>query len=92
MLPIAEAGASPVCPHTMTAELEGTLTNAFWYEATLSLLAACDAILMAPGWERSTGAVNEFKWAGEHALPRFEAKHLGEIPDTLTAWIKERLP
>jgi hypothetical protein len=88
--PIAEAGGSPVCPHTMTADLDGAMTYEFWIESTMSLLARCDAVLMTPNWDRSSGARGERDWALEHGLPVFYTTQFGVVPTELMCWLDEQ--
>lgn len=66
-LAVAESGAMPLCPHTNTRFFNGTVTDEFWLAGTLELLRRCDAIIMVPGWEKSSGARAELA----------EAKRLG---------------
>jgi hypothetical protein len=53
---LAEMGAAPLCPHTMTRFFDGTLSDDYWLAVTLELMRRCDAILLLDGWERSAGA------------------------------------
>lgn len=89
-IPIAEAGGSPVCPHTMTADLDGTMTYRFWIESTMSLMARCDAVLMTPDWQRSSGARGEHDWAKANGRPVFYATQFGIVPEELFCWIDEQ--
>jgi len=59
ILPIAQIGACPVCPHTMTQHFDHTMTDDFWLEATSCLLEACDALIATDRWYESDGAMNE---------------------------------
>ena len=71
ILPLAEAGACPVCPHTMTRNFDGTMTWKRWMAVTLCMLEACDAVLMVPGYQSSAGAMREYDRAVELRLPVF---------------------
>lgn len=84
ILPIAELGASPVCPHSMTRFFNGTLTYDFWIQSTLALLARCDAIFLRPDWIRSKGAQGEFVFAVKHKIPDFVSL------SSLRTWIRGR--
>lgn len=64
--------ALAVCPHSLGRVMVGTMTPEFWYEATLALLERCDAILLIPGWEDSSGSVREAQRAKELGLPVFK--------------------
>jgi len=79
---VAAAGAYPVIPHANTGDHFSDLQpDSFWLDATLELLRRCDAVLLIPGWEQSTGAKHE----------RAEAKRLGipvfESTEALRDWI-----
>ena len=74
-------GAAPLCPHSNTRFFNGTHTYEFWIDATAALLAKCDAIIMTPDWERSSGARKEHAQALRDAIPIFY--HL----QTLQGWL-----
>lgn len=71
-LRVAEMGASALVPHTMGRHLVGTITPAYWYEATLALMLKCDAVLTVDAWGSSNGATNEVLVAREKGIPVFE--------------------
>lgn len=66
---VAEMGLVPLCPHTMTRFFNGTLTDAYWLAATMELLRRCDAILLLPCWQSSSGSVAERAEARRLGLP-----------------------
>jgi len=68
---VAEAGYVPLIPHANTAHFDGTLTDDFWIEATAELLRRCDALVLVPGWQSSTGAKGEIELAHELGIPVF---------------------
>jgi hypothetical protein len=80
-LAVAYAGAAPMIPRTNTRFFNGELTYEFWIAATLALLAKCDAIIMTPDWQRSSGARGEHAYAEAHGLPIFYDV------ESLTAWL-----
>lgn len=45
-LRVARMGAVPVVPHSMYRYYQGSLPDAFWIEATLSLLHTCQAMVI----------------------------------------------
>ncbi len=69
---VAECGCMPVIPHANTAHFDGTMTDEFWLAGTIALLRKCDAILMIPGWQNSTGAREEMRVADEIGLPIYK--------------------
>ena len=68
---VAHLGATPLCPHTMTRFMQGTLTDGYWLAATLELARRCDAILLVDGWERSEGSQGEKHGMEEIGRPVF---------------------
>jgi hypothetical protein len=68
---IARAGCLPVIPHTMLRNFQGLagLDDAFWLDATLSLLKRCDALILLPTWEASIGSRGEAAQAKVDDLP-----------------------
>lgn len=79
-------GVVPVIPHTMYRHFDGELTDDFWLEGTLELMRRCDAIVMHPNWEDSSGAVGELEEAAEIGMESFI---WGEDDDEFAAWIEE---
>lgn len=70
---VARAGFWPVIPHANTAhpEFESVQPYQFWIAATLELLRRCDAIVMVPGWQDSSGARGELSEALRLGKPAF---------------------
>ena len=66
---VAQAGAYPMIPHTMTADFDKQLSDEFWLTGTLEMLKRCDAIVSTANWEQSKGAVAEINWAVDHDMP-----------------------
>jgi hypothetical protein len=60
---LLNAGHIPFCPHTMTAGWEETCGYDDFLRLGIEWLAACDAILLLPGWEQSKGARREHEEA-----------------------------
>lgn len=69
---VAELGAMPLIPHANTAHFHGLCTDQFWLDGTMELLRRCDAILLIPGWEKSSGARGEKEEAERLRIPVFE--------------------
>jgi hypothetical protein len=70
-LEVWRMGAAALCPHTNTRFFQGAADDSVWLDGDLELLARCDAMLMTPDWERSTGAKAEREWASVHDMPIF---------------------
>lgn len=54
------AGFAVICPHTNTRFYSGAAPDEVWLEGDLEILRRCDAVLLVPGWENSTGTRWEF--------------------------------
>lgn len=54
-------GWTPIIPHANTGHLDDCagLSEQFWLDATLELLRRCDALVLCPGWQHSSGTLNE---------------------------------
>lgn len=86
-LRVAECGAMPLCPHSNTAHFHGLLTDQFWIDGTLALLAKCDAALFIPEWQQSTGARGEHQFCVEHEIPTFG---VGGVEDgSFSFWVRK---
>ncbi len=82
---VALVGAMPLCPHTNTnIEFHGTGSDDFWLAGTLELLRRCDAVMLIPYWEQSTGARAEYAEAVRRAIPTFSTV------DALADWVRRR--
>lgn len=66
-------GAAAVCPHTNTRFFDGAAPDRVWLDGDLAILAKCDAILMTPDWERSSGASAERQFAIDRGMPVFHS-------------------
>jgi hypothetical protein len=83
---VARLGACPWIPHANTAdpEFEKVQPYTFWIEATREQLRRCDAIIMVPGWESSSGA------RGEHADAIAWGKPVFYSVAELSRWLAAR--
>lgn len=70
---VALLGYFPVIPHVIGKHYGDDQTAEFWYEGTLELMTRCDAVLLIPGWEKSTGAYEERRVATERGMHVFES-------------------
>jgi hypothetical protein len=71
ILPIAETGHLPFCPHSMYKNFQGALPDQFWLDATMEWLRLCDCIYLGPGWWKSAGSKAERALAEELGLSVF---------------------
>ena len=78
-------GAAAVCPHANTRFYQGAAPDSVWLDGDLAILAKCDALLMTPDWERSSGARAERDFARERNIPIFYTL------DALVAWLESGL-
>lgn len=65
-------GGVGICPHSMTALMDRAAPRRAFLEGDLELLRrASDAVLVLPGWERSSGTQGEIREAERVGLPLF---------------------
>ena len=70
---VVRAGALAVVPHLLGREFGPVRPDeTWWLKAKLELLRRCDGVLLIPGWERSSGSVNERNEALRLNLPVFD--------------------
>lgn len=62
-------GAAVICPHTNTRFFQGAAPDHIWLDGDLAILEKCDAILLTPDWEQSSGARAECDHAKAHQIP-----------------------
>lgn len=70
---VALLGYFPVIPHVIGQHYGDEQTAEFWYVGTLALMRRCDAVLLIPGWETSTGAIDERRTALADGIPVFDS-------------------
>lgn len=66
-----EAGFVAVCPHANTRYFNGALPDTVWLPGYIDLLLRCDAVVMVPGFARSSGAMKELQTAVDNNIPVF---------------------
>lgn len=81
---IWQAGAVALCPHLNTAHFEIDCSNdaELFYQGDLELLSRCDAVLLLPNWNVSTGAVKEKLFADKKGMLVFYGL------DSLNTWLE----
>ena len=75
-------GWSPVIPHANTGlldQLDPSIGDEFWLASTMELLRRADAVVLVPGWEKSSGTRDEITEAQLRGIPVYHAEHL--LPD-----------
>jgi nucleoside 2-deoxyribosyltransferase len=77
---MALKGWSPMIPHSNTGGLEHVcdLPDEFWLAATLELMRRCDAVVLCPGWQHSTGTLAEIREAERLGIPIYYGE--SEVP------------
>lgn len=85
-LKVAECGAIPLCPHANMGHFHGLLTEQFWIDASLALLAKSDAAVFIPNWVDSEGATGEHAYCKREGTPRFGSAHV--IDGTFAQWVR----
>lgn len=72
-LEVWKLGHVALCPHANTMFFQDAdgCEDDVWLKGDLELLNRCDAIMMAPGWERSSGAKAELAHSVMRGLPAF---------------------
>lgn len=73
---VARTGAIPLIPHTMYRYWDGTLSDEFWLKCGLRLLEPCKAIVLCPGWKKSSGTLGERRRSEELGQDLFFASFL----------------
>ena len=69
-------GVPVISPHKNTALFDGALgiPDSTWLEGDLIMLVRCDALVLLPGWENSSGTKAERARAEGAGMPVFEIK------------------
>lgn len=86
---VCTLGWFPIIPHMNTAHMEQDLPklgDEFWLRGTMALMERCDAVVLAPGWQRSAGTLAEITRAEELRLPIYQAADLVPRAETFLQW------
>lgn len=70
-LAVSRLGVAPLIPHCNTRNFQGEGEDSYWLEATMELLRRCDAMILVPGWEKSSGTRAEVNEAARIGIPVF---------------------
>ena len=72
-LEVWKMGHAALCPHANTMffqDADGTV-DSVWLRGDLEMLKRCDALMLAPNWEKSSGARAEVEFAQGNKIPVF---------------------
>lgn len=72
-LEVWKLGHAALCPHANTMFFQDAdgCADEVWLDGDLEMLKRCDAILVTPDWQRSSGARKEVQYATELGIPVF---------------------
>ena len=93
---LAERDIPLFCPHLNSAHFEviaPTVAQEYWLRMDLVLLAHAKAIFLLPGYQISSGAMNELLCAKKWGIPDFYAQSVANgsgIEDLVTLFRKNR--
>jgi hypothetical protein len=62
-------GYAVICPHLNTALMDGLAPDYVWLKGDLKIMERCDAVVVVPGWEKSSGTRAEITHANELNIP-----------------------
>lgn len=71
-------GCAVVVPHLESLGCEDALDEPGWIRHGLLLLAACDTLVLLPGWQNSRGTAIEQQRAEQLGIPVWHARRLGD--------------
>jgi len=58
-----QLGYAVFCPHLNTAFFDGLAPDHVWLDGDIEILKRCDVIVMIPGFDKSSGSVEELRIA-----------------------------
>lgn len=64
-----------MCPHANTRFFQGAAPDEVWLLGDLAMLAKCDAMLVVPNWEKSSGTRAEIQFAQSKGIPVLYTRH-----------------
>ena len=68
-------GFAVVCPHSNSAFMDRCASDTAFLRGDIEMLKRCDAIVLMPGFKKSTGAVEEYFAAQTHNIPKFHVAY-----------------
>jgi len=72
-LEVWRAGFAALCPHCNTRFFQGAADDKIWLEGDLEMLRRCDAMILVPGWGKSSGTRAEITEAERLEIPVFQS-------------------
>lgn len=72
-LDVWRAGFPCLSPHCNTRYFQGAAPDEVWLQGDLLMLERCDAVLLVPGWETSSGTLAEVAHAEKLGIPIFNS-------------------
>ena len=84
---LVKIGVMPIAPNVIYSLFASHQSREFWLEGTRVLQDKCDVVFFVPGWEVSSGAMEEYVHAIDNNQPKFHSllslKDFSEKSDTL---------
>ena len=68
---IWQAGHCALCPHKNTALFGGLADDSVWLAGDIEMLKRCDEMVLARGWENSTGTLREIEVCKSEGIPYY---------------------
>ena len=66
-----KAGYAVICPHSNSGLFNGVPEESF-LSGDIEILKKCDILVLVPGWECSTGTLDEIETAIQNNIPVYE--------------------
>ncbi len=70
-LEVWRAGAAALIPHANTMFFQNAAPDHVWLDGDIAMLDKCDAVIMTPDWQRSSGARAEHEHAKAKGMTVF---------------------
>jgi hypothetical protein len=80
---VIRMGHYPLIPHKNTELCEGLADDDFFIKGTMEMMLRCDAVLVTPMWEASSGTRGEIIAAHQNSIPVFFSPH------DLKTWLED---
>lgn len=66
-------GWCAICPHANTRFFQGAAPDKVWLDGDIEILRRCDAMILVPGWEKSSGTRAEVEVAIAFDIPVYDS-------------------